>query len=290
MRIVLSNPLWQEVSAISDPRQREDLVNVMDELTDFDYLAGQVEVTQLEIEASLNALFGTNEERFGRIGLVGSSLLYSFGMKGGLKIFEPDGADITQDWRDRQPTELAKLERTAERMLLTGPADAEVPELRKQGYWPEKTQQTLRDNLAFDKDLADNKLNEHWRRGRLRDVIMARHLYYELNETLSRQLHQRGRVLDDLGGTLSERREFLLRMPSQRVVIELKTSYHKNPKHIWTTNDLHDIDAMSLALPYCDVVLTDAAVRSHALRARLDRLFNVTIPRTPDEAAVLLSA
>ncbi len=50
IRVVLSNPLWQELSAIKAPQQREALVDVIDELTDFDYLAGQVEVMQLEIE------------------------------------------------------------------------------------------------------------------------------------------------------------------------------------------------------------------------------------------------
>ena len=117
---------------------------------------------------------------------------------------------------------------------------------------------------------------------------MSRHLFYELNEPLSQQLLRRGRRIEDLGETLEDRRAFMLRMPSQRVVIELKTSYHRNPNHRWTTNDLHDIDAMSLALPYCYVVLTDAAVRSHAQRTGLDGLLEVTLPRTPQEAADML--
>jgi hypothetical protein len=290
IRVVLSNPLWQELSAIKAPQQREALVDVIDELTDFEYLAGQVEVTQLEIEASLNAALDENEERFGRMRVVGSSLLYSFGKKGGLRIFEEDGADVTQQWRERQPEALATLERTAERMLLLGPSDAEVPQLRARGYRPEKPQQNVRNNLAFDQDLADNSLDEHWRRGRLRDVVMSRHLFYELNEPLSEQLRWRGRRIEDLGETLEDRRAFFLRMPSQRVVIELKTNYHRDPNHRWTTNDLHDIDAMSLALPYCDVVLTDAAVRSHAQRTGLDGLLEVTLPRTPQEAADMLDS
>lgn len=288
IRVVLSNPLWQELSAIKAPQQREALVDVIDELTDFEYLAGQVEVTQLEIEASLNAALDENEERFGRMCVVGSSLLYSFGKKGGLRIFEEDGTDVTQQWREQQTDALATLERTSERMLLLGPSDAEVPQLRARGYQPEKPQQNLRNNLAFDQDFADNSLDEHWRRGRLRDVIMSRHLFYELNEPLSQQLRRRGRRIEDLGETLEDRRAFMLRMPSQRVVIELKTSYHRNPNHRWTTNDLHDIDAMSLAIPYCDVVLTDAAVRSHAQRTGLDGLLEVTLPRTPQEAADML--
>ena len=140
VRIVLSNPLWREISQIRAPKQREDLVNVIDELTDFEYLAGQVEVAELEIEASLDATFGRTEQPLGRMPLVGASLLYSFGMRGGLNIFDGDGADITQQWRDQQPQELAKLERTAERMLLLGPSDADIEAMRTEGYLPEKAQ------------------------------------------------------------------------------------------------------------------------------------------------------
>ena len=64
-------------------------------------------------------------------------------------------------------------------------------------FGPEKAQQTIRDNLEFDKDLAQHKLDDHWRHGRLRDVILARHLFYELNEMLYRQMHDRGRQLQD---------------------------------------------------------------------------------------------
>lgn len=290
VRIVLSNPLWREISQIKAPRQREDLANVIDELTDFEYLAGQVEVAELEIEASLDATFGRAEPGLGHMRLVGASLLHSFGMRGGLNIFDGDGADTTQQWRDQQPQELAKLERTAERMLLLGPSDADVEGMRWDGYQPEKAEQTIRDNLAFDKDLAERKLDDHWRHGRLRDIILARHLFFDLNGMLYRQMRRRGCQLDDLGKTMDERRAFVLRMPSQRVVIELRTSYHRDPRHRWTTNDLHDIDAMSLALPYCDVVLADAATRSHALRTGLDTIFEVVLPRTPAEAADLIPA
>jgi hypothetical protein len=290
VRVVLSNPLFREISQIEAPRQRKDLADVIDELTDFEYLAGQVEVAELEIEASLDATFVRTEQPLGHMSLVGTNLLYSFGMKGGLNIFDGDGTDITREWREQHPHELTKLERTAERMLLAGPSDADVEAMRAEGYRPEKAQQTIRDNLEFDKDLAQHKLDDHWRHGRLRDVILARHLFYELNEMLYRQMRDRGRQLQDLGQTLDERRAFVLRMPSQRVVVELRTSYHRDASHQWTTNDLHDIAAMSLALPYCDVALADAATRNHALRTGLDRLLEVALPRTPDEAAELIPA
>ena len=55
-------------------------------------------------------------------------------------------------------------------------------------------------------------------------------------------------------------------MPSTEVSIELKTAWHRNGDRVWTANDIYDIDAMSLAVPYCDVVVPDKAFY-HALNS-----------------------
>lgn len=49
-------------------------------------------------------------------------------------------------------------------------------------------------------------------------------------------------------------------MPSFYVAVTLKTSYPRDPNHRWTTNDIHDIDALGSTIPYCDIVVTDKAV------------------------------
>ena len=78
-------------------------------------------------------------------------------------------------------------------------------------------------------------------------------------------------------------------MPSFRVVVEMKTSYRRNPNHVWTVNDLHDIDAMANAFPFCDFVLTDRAARNALVGAKLDREMATSIPRTPGDLADALA-
>src|SRR5688572_22393889 len=39
----------------------------------------------------------------------------------------------------------------------------------------------------------------------------------------------------------------------------LKTAWHRNRDIPWSANDIYDIDAMALAVPYCDVVVTEKA-------------------------------
>jgi len=57
-------------------------------------------------------------------------------------------------------------------------------------------------------------------------------------------------------------------MPSFDVSVTLKTSYHQGPTRRWAANDIHDSDAVSSTIPYCDVVLTDRAVAAHAAANR----------------------
>jgi len=54
-------------------------------------------------------------------------------------------------------------------------------------------------------------------------------------------------------------RKFVRAMPSTEVSIELKTARHRDRGKPWTANDIYDIDAMSLAVPYRDVVATGKA-------------------------------
>lgn len=63
----------------------------------------------------------------------------------------------------------------------------------------------------------------------------------------------------------------------------MKTSYHRDPNHRWTVNDIHDIDALGLTIPYCDVVATDRAAAGHANQSGLaDRFGTAVVSRLDD--------
>jgi hypothetical protein len=44
-------------------------------------------------------------------------------------------------------------------------------------------------------------------------------------------------------------------MPSLRIAVDLKVELFHNVTKIWTMNAIHDIDALSLAVPYCHAVV-----------------------------------
>ncbi len=70
-------------------------------------------------------------------------------------------------------------------------------------------------------------------------------------------------------------------MPSSLVAITLKTRYHADSNHRWTTNDIHDIDALAVAVPYCDAVFTDKAAWNALTASAELRPLNTFLPRRP---------
>jgi hypothetical protein len=136
-----------------------------------------------------------------------------------------------------------------------------------------------------------DQAEKNWRRGRLRDVIAAREASFELIELLTEEFIARGIDLGQAtGGTLQGVRALMLGMPSTAVSIELKTRYHQDGQKKWTVNDIHDIDALSVAVPYCDVVFTDAAARNALVAAHVDRRMNTVLPRTSTDMVEILNS
>lgn len=264
----LSATHYVEMSGIQDPRQRAAVADVMEELSGFQVLLGRVTIAELEIDGMLDALLGA-ETRGERIPLLGTGFGRAFGMHGGLVIRDADGNDSTSSMRDRMGESefegfMAWANETLERAMLAGPSDEELPALRAMGYAPEVTRQVTEQRAQQEREQAARlDAEDRWRRGRLRDVIGARELASEWIDQITRAVLARGTSIGEV--VRQDRtviRAFADGMPSSRVAISLKTRYHRNGQHKWTTNDIHDIDALAVAVPYCDAVFTDKAARN----------------------------
>jgi hypothetical protein len=264
----LSSMTALELYNIWDGERRKARVAVMDQLSGFNYLLGHPQIQQLEVEAALNEIPGVMVTPQGLTSLIGPSLLWSFGMRGGLvtNVPDPDAAakQICEGLGiDPGGDAWASLERWAERELLAGPENHEDPDLANAGYSLDKWRDMLQQRAQQEQQLAaaldaDPKV----RRGRLRDVINCHEMCTELIDLVTSATMAKGTsigaLLDNDRGKL---RDFNDGMPSTRVAVSLKTIYHKNRQHVWKSNDINDIDALSIAVPYCDCVFTDKAVR-----------------------------
>jgi hypothetical protein len=263
---------------------------VMEELSGFNYLLGRPQIQQLEVEAAINEIPGVGIAPQGPIPLIGPSLLRAFGKRGGLEIHAPDpdaaAAQVCEALGiDPGSDAAASLERWAERQLLTGPDDHNDPQLVGAGYTLEGWRKTLRKRAEQERQLvpqldADPKL----RRDRLRDVINARETCIELKDVRDKMTAAINTSFAGLlEGDRSKLRNFNDGMPSTRVAVSLKERYHRDGRHEWTSNDIQDIDALAIAVPYCDAVYADKAARNGVDQSKELRVFGTHLPRRPQE-------
>ena len=100
---------------------------------------------------------------------------------------------------------------------------------------------------------------------------------------LPEALEPRGLELADVAGDLEGARRFIRSMPSAEVSTELKRAAHRNAQTTWSSNDIIDIDSMALAMPYCDIVVTEKHRGQQLRAAHLDeRLGTTLLTRLPD--------
>jgi hypothetical protein len=283
-RFVLSGSHYLEMVKIRDPAQRRAIADVMEELTDFAVLVSRVVIMELELEATLNR-FVIAIPSLPPVALVGRGVRHAFGIKSGLGIMGPDG-DATEDVRQQMGPEkfnafIANANLQLERSALRGPRDDEVEKLQRYGWNPAGAT-AVAIKRADEEQAQSGRLDEEggrWRRGRLRDLVAARELLIEFQNMLPRALSARALTLDGIGPTPEAAMAFVRSMPSTEISIEIKTAWHRNAHKRWTPNDIHDIDALSLAVPYCDIVVTEKGCHHLLNAARLGQRMHTAILR-----------
>jgi hypothetical protein len=294
----LSATHYMEMSRIRSARQRFDVADVMEELSGFECLMDRTVVIRLELQEAFCRLLGEDARIYDPLPLIGNGGMQAFGLRGGLRIRDGDGQDVTDDAKSRWPAGPEAFDvwrRDAEhrlnRSLLAGPSAEEEPALRKAGWNPEKATEVSKQRAQQENEQATRLAEDsRWRRGRLRDVVAARYLALEIHPTLDEESTQRGIDFPDLFPQPDAARRFTDSMPSADVWITLLTAQHRNPQTRWTANDIYDADALSVAIPYCDFVATERHA-AHLLHAEgLPERVDTTVVTSLDELVAALAA
>jgi hypothetical protein len=135
------------------------------------------------------------------------------------------------------------------------------------------------DNLHSDKEIATRPM----------DAVAARQLVRDIFDNFKHALANAGFVTSFPFHNKKELTDFLEHLPTQRVATALKYHYVKQAGTKWKINHLRDIEALSVAIPYTDAVVTDADVRDVAThRAHLDTEFDTPIFRSLTKLATYL--
>ena len=290
---VLSSTHYVEMLKIKNPEQRREVADVMEELTDFSTLVSRAVVMELELAAMLDR-FALENSPLPMTPLIGRGVRHSFGLQSGLKFVGPSG-DETDRVREHMGAEdfssfVEKINVDLERSILRGPADHNETEgLLALGWNPRRVIEGAEKRATEErKQTLRLDIENRWRRGRLRDVISAREFVIEFLDILPRALAERGVELADAIQDQQSARAFARAMPSTEVSIELKTAWHRNSQKQWNANDIYDIDAMSLAVPYCDIVVTEKACHHILNAARLGERMHTAILRDIRELPSML--
>jgi hypothetical protein len=284
---VLSGTHYAEMLKINNPAQRRALADLMEELTDFAALVSRIVVMEVELSSMLDP-FAKLASPLSPVPLIGRGVRHTAGLQRGLKLMGPSG-DETDRIRERIGEEafidpVADANLLMERSVLRGPTDDQVPELRAFGWNPEAVTE-IAEKRAAEERAQSMRLDaeSRWRRGRLHDLVSARELMIEFQNILPRALAERGLALSDVASDVNVARRFVRAMPSTEVSITLKAAWHRNRDKQWSANDIYDIDAMALAVPYCDIVVTEKACH-HVLEAsRLGHRMHTALLRSLED-------
>lgn len=286
-RFVLSGSHYAEVLKVSSPRQRRDLADVMESLTGFTTLVSRVVVMKLELSAALDSVLSLTP-RDPDIDLLGYGVCHAFGQSNaGFRIRDRStGEDVTPKFREQYGPEkydgyMANTLLEFERSHLRGPQDeAELQKLQSLGYAPQQALQVAK-NRADEERAQSQRLDGAgpWRRERLADVVSARELLIEFQNMAPAAFQERGIGLKRILTSPEAGVAFMRSMPSTDVAMALKGAWHRNRDKPWSANDIYDIDAMALAVPYCDVVVTEKACHHALVSIRMDTRMNTVLLR-----------
>lgn len=287
----LSGQHYMEMSGIRDPRQREDIASVMVEFSEFRSLLCRSLVMRLELESILDERVGRRPDPYARLQLIGTGFGHAFGVNGQLQIRDRSGApteSIRQNWPggpEAHDQLLAEMQYMGEWMMLRGAVDEDLDELGRNDFDPAAARRGQEQRARQEREQAERfDQDPRWRRGRIRDVVGARYLIVELMDMLNEGLAARGAILDDL---FSEDRDAVRAvvdaMPSGDVHVSLQVAAHRNPQSSWTPNDYFDIDALSLAVPYCDIVVTERRRARDLDWSGCPERLNTTVLTSPED-------
>ncbi len=278
----LSASHYMETLRRGDAASRHRLAMVMAELSRFHAIASVPDVLPGELDRALRERYG--KPVFPRpVQVFGVGIAHAF---------------ANPDFKYRLPEEVrvdaytkARLEEQAtlllEHAVLAGPPQGvPVPGMEDDHY-----RLYGQRYVEAEQRIAEGLRQHDPRRLHLADWIAASEIIdilQPLNEAFARApiAKQESAELETAGGMTG----LLMDLPSRAVTYELRRLRQQSRDTKWKPNDLGDVASLSVAIPYCDVVVTEKHWSHMARRAELDRRFNTAILHDLKELAAVLVA
>jgi hypothetical protein len=181
---------------------------------------------------------------------------------------------------DKQITQMEyKYTLLAEFEILRGPDLTREKLLReKYDYKPELAVEEAKKRARQEEELAEELRKDPSKIRILDDIVTARYLYWELSDAFIEVLTRSGMKIEDFMKIGKKRvTDFVHYMPTSDIFTTLTKANLKNLNRSWKKNDIHDIDALAIAVPYCDIVVTEKHAYTQIKNAKLDVKYNTQL-------------
>lgn len=287
-----------ETEGITNPRQRRDVANVMASISHLRTIRSRRDLLRNQLLLAMHEQFGRPTFRPEKLDPLGLGVHWAFqGVEKTLQVHDAGGKVIEIEEIPREMR--IRATQGFECQVLAGPDGKQEVLLRERyGYKPEGTAEVGRSRLEWEQEfvglLVDSPPKDP---ADLRVWIQAREITHENLELLVEVFKEYGLSIRRLTGAFGDgdpeqRRQFISdffdRLPSVRVAVDLKLAVHRNNQRGWAKNDIYDTDAMSIAVPYCAVVVTDKAAADALNRVRAGERHGTFITSKLTELAEVL--
>lgn len=275
----LSATHYIETTAVTEIAQRIALSEVMAGVSHMRTLMSRHLLLRHQILSAMHVALGRPTFRPPRVEALGTGVYWAFG--GEVRAITAQFPKQLLDAGAKAPPPelLCRMTQWAEIQFLCGPRDEDVEKLRRQyGYRPETAKESATMRLEWEQIFGDLLEDDPVSRSELRVRIQARELIHEHLELLTELFDSYGMSINKAfggrPGVVGSARPGLIKfgdsIPSLRIAVDMKADLFRDQQRTWKVNDLHDIDALSLAIPYCDVVVADKAAVHSVHNAKAD--------------------
>ena len=275
----LSLTHYMELHATGSYERRTDVATVMAELSSFRTIATTSVLQVAEIDHALQKHFGKPAEPepikpFG-VGVVfaGSGKTEAMRRAGNEEAMDNLARAIGGTDTGRQlESEYMAL---TEFKLLRGPHRSQLKNLRENyGYAPEDAEAVVNKRVAQEEALAQQFIANSKQMNDIDNIVAARYLYWELFDPLYKALNKIGMTIWDFVALGRDGiTQFVHDIPTADILITFTKANLKNLNRARKKNDIHDMDALAIAVPYCDIVVTEKHAYTQLLEAGVERKY-----------------
>jgi hypothetical protein len=260
-----------ETSKITNPRQRLDIARTMASISHCRTLRARRVLLRHQMLHAMHLTFGRPAFRPPAPEVLGTGFRWAFEGEPGAMVLRGPGGLVDPATITGMPEFLRKASQLTEMMLLAGPGDEEVGELREHyGYRPEAMDAVEADRLKWEASYVDILAEYPATKAELRVRLQVRELLHEHQAMFQALLTEYRIDLNREVGyspdrpNVSRRRmvAFADAVPSLRIAVDLKIELFRGAAKPWSMNAVHDIDALSKAVPYCHLVVPDREMAS----------------------------